>query len=54
MKTRNSKINEWYAQWIINDCDTPIDEIEWLLSHLDDNTYNDLVIMYEDYGDDKD
>lgn len=31
-----------YANWILNECNTPIDEIEWLVSNLPQNIKNDI------------
>jgi hypothetical protein len=45
-----TEIIEWYARWIIDSCDTPIDEIEWLVSHLSDNTFSEITEMYYDYS----
>jgi len=31
-----------YANWLLQDCNTPIDEIEWLVSQLPKNIQNNL------------
>lgn len=35
------ELNE-YANWILNECNTPIDEIQWLVSELPPNIQNDI------------
>lgn len=45
-----TEITEWYAKWILESCDTPVDEIEWLVSHLSEERFNDLVEMYYEYA----
>lgn len=31
-----------YAHWLLEVCDNPIDEIEWLVSNLNEDTQNDI------------
>ena len=31
-----------YANWILNECNTPTDEIKWLVSNLPENIKNDI------------
>ena len=35
------QLNE-YANWILNECNTPIDEIAWLVSELPPNIQNNI------------
>lgn len=45
-----TEITEWYAKWILESCDTPMDEIEWLVSQLSDDTFSELAEMYYEYA----
>ena len=31
-----------YAMWVIDECNSPIDEIEWLVSKLPEDIQNDI------------
>lgn len=31
-----------YAEWILNGCNNPIDEIEWLVSNLPESMQDDI------------
>ena len=42
---------EKIAEWIYDECDTPIDEITWLLEKLYKNNPNYSVSFDEAYGD---
>ncbi len=44
-----TEITEWYAKWILESCDTPIDEIQWLLSEINSQRFQNIVDMYYEY-----
>ena len=45
-RIRTSRDNEIilnYVYWILDECDSPVDEIEWLIFHSDDGVYESIL-----------
>jgi len=46
--TEPKKFSQLYAEWLLDECDQPIDEIEWLYSHLPLSEKLELDLVFED------
>ena len=41
------QIIRWYADWAVNFSNDPYGEIEWLVSLLDEESFKEIVGVYE-------
>jgi hypothetical protein len=41
--SRNKELILEYAQWVMSECDNPIDEIEWLIYYGSDDVYEGIL-----------
>lgn len=39
----NEEEKNEYANWILNECNSPISEIEWLVSNLPEDIQNEII-----------
>ena len=47
------EINQ-YANWLLSECNDPIDEIEWLISNLSDHVKDDIKQLLKILNQNKD
>lgn len=38
---KESQVKE-YAEWVLHECNNPVDEIEWLVSNLPESMQDDI------------
>jgi hypothetical protein len=42
-KSKKRKVDVDWAQWVMNNCNDPLREIEWLVNNLKEEAYNDII-----------
>lgn len=47
--SRNLDVIHWYVRWVLERCDTPHDELEWIIFHSSDDVYEQMQELYNDY-----
>lgn len=47
------KVEMDWAEWIMNKCDQPYDEIEWLVANLTEEAYNEVIDFLNEQANEK-
>lgn len=47
IKTSKEQVIKWYSNWAVNLSNDVYGEIEWLVSKLDDESFKDIIDVYE-------
>ena len=47
MTMNKEQIIKWYSDWAVNLSNDPYGEIEWLVSKLDEESFKDIIDVYE-------
>lgn len=42
-KSKKRRVDVDWAQWVMNNCNDPLREIEWLVNNLKEDAYNDII-----------
>ena len=49
--SRNQEKIYWYIRWVLEHCDTPHEELEWVIFHASDDVYGAIEELYNEYKD---